>query len=89
MKPRIRGGQDTLDNLVLACRSCNRRKGRDGGFHLNSRRVLFYRNRRVAPDALWGEELMVQVEEVRLARQVKQGLAWAVEKSRRVRYTET
>ena len=79
VNPRARGGQDNVfTNLVLACSLCNTRKGREQGFELEDNRLTWH-GQLVAPDALFGAELMALVEAQRLDRQRKQGLTHLVE----------
>ena len=79
VNPLATGGQDDVfTNLVLACSLCNTRKGRETGFELKDNRLTWY-GQLVAPDALFGEELMALVEAQRLNRQRMQGLTHIVE----------
>lgn len=77
--PRHKGGVTNLTNLVLACQSCNRRKGEERGFLLREG-VLHYLGEEVHPNSLFGEELMERVVGRRRTRQVRSGLAWAIER---------
>lgn len=75
---RPRQWHQQVANLVVACTSCNRRKGKERGFHMEEG-MLYYYQEKVCPSGLFGEALMQQVEASRRRRQVKRGLSWAVE----------
>ena len=78
VKPRNRQGRDHPDNVVAACSPCNRTKGAEHGFWMKAG-VLYYHRARVAPDSLWGANVMNRVRQARRDRQIRQGLGWAVE----------
>lgn len=79
VRARNRNGRDSTDNLVLSCTECNRCKGAEKGFAMRGN-VLYYLGEEVHPHGLFGKELMKRVRERRRLRQVRSGLAWAIER---------
>lgn len=68
-----RGAAESFDNLVWACGPCNRFKGSERGFTM-SNGVLRWHTKLVAKHSMFGEELMQEIADQRLARQTRQGL---------------
>ncbi len=73
-----RGDAEEFDNLVWSCGPCNRLKGSERGFTMKNNVLRWHGKIVSAQQGIFGTELMKEISDQRLERQVRQGLVGMV-----------